>query len=109
MTSTRTGDVLGVYPFEALREALTEATKAIRDADRNVVDDDAFAKLCDREDKVVAHLAAHFPASADEAIFLLCILRDRMVENFTPDLTSAANRDIVRGAIAYLDEIGGAS
>ena len=100
--NTRTGYVIGVYPFEALRTSLAEATKAIRDADRSKVDDDAFAKLCDREDEVVAHLAAHYPASADEAIFLLHILRDRMVENFNPDVISAANRDIVRGMIAYL-------
>lgn len=67
-----------------------------------MVDDDAFAKLCDREDEIVAHLAAHFPGSAEEAIFLLHILRDRMVENFNSDVRSAANRDIVRGMIAYL-------
>lgn len=102
--TTRTGDTLIVYPFEKLREALTEATKAIRDADRTVVDDDAFSKLCDCEDNVVAHLAAHFPASAEEAIFLLHILRDRMVENFNPDVRSAANRDIVRGVTAYLSD-----
>lgn len=104
MTSTRTGDVIGVYPFEALRTSLSEATKAIRVVDRTVVDDDAFAKLCDREDEVVAHLAAHFPGSAEEAVFLLRILRDRMVENFNPDVRSAANRDIVRGVTAYLSD-----
>ncbi len=102
--TTRTGDVLIVFPFEKLREALAEATKAIRDADRTVVDDDAFAKLCNREDNVVAHLAAHYPGSAAEAIFLLHILRDRMVENFNPDVRSAANRDIVRGVTAYLSD-----
>lgn len=106
MTTTRTGDVLIVYPFEKLREALTEATKAIREADRTVVDDDAFSKLCRREDDVVAHLAAHFPALAEEAIFLLHILRDRMVENFNPDVRSAANRDLVRGVTAFLSDTG---
>ena len=106
MTSTRTGDVLIVYPFEKLREDLTEATKAIRDADRSVVDDDAFAKLCDREDKIVGMLAARFPGSAEEAIFLLHILRDRMVEDFKSDVMSAANRDIVRGVAAYLSDAG---
>ncbi len=106
MTGTRTGDVLIVYPFEKLRASLAEATKAVRDADRSVVDDDAFAKLCDREDEVVAHLAAHFPASAEEAIFLLHILRDRMVENFNPDVRSASNRDIVRGVTAFLSDAG---
>lgn len=104
MTSTRTGDVIGVYPFEALRTSLAEATEAIANADRTVVDDDAFAKLCDRQDEVVAHLAAHFPASADEAIFLLHILRDRMVEDFNPGVIAASNRDIVRGTIAYLSD-----
>ena len=33
MSANRTGDVIGVYPFEVLRTSLAEATKAIRDAD----------------------------------------------------------------------------
>ena len=97
MSANRTGDVIRVYPFEKLRTSLAEATKAIRNADRTVVDDDAFAKLCDHQDELVGMLAARFPASGDEAIFLLHILRDRMVEDFTSDVISAANRDIVRG------------
>ena len=104
MTTTRIGDVIRVYPFEKLRTSLAEATKAIRNADRTVVDDDAFAKLCDHQDELVGMLAARFPASGDEAIFLLHILRDRMVEDFTSDVISAANRDIVRGVTAYLSE-----
>ena len=106
MTATRTGDLLSVYPFEKLRAGLLKATKAVMaaEADRTGVDDDAFAKLLENQDKLVARLAAVGPTSAEEAIFLLRILRDRMVEDFNPDQTAAADRDIVRGVTDYLSD-----
>ena len=110
--ATRIGDVLlEAYPFEKLRVNLKEASKEVEKAaaDRSEVDDNAFAELIERQDSVVAQLAARGPASGGEAIFLLRILRDRMDADFDPSVIEAANRDIVRGVTAYLSGLGGAS
>ena len=105
--TTRIGDVLlEAYPFKKLRVNLQEASEEVEKAaaDRSEVDDDAFAELIERQDSVVAHLAARGPASDDEAIFLLRILRDRMDADFDSSVIEAANRDIVRSVTTYLSD-----
>ena len=107
MTATHIGDVLlEAYPFEKLRAHLKKASEEVEKAaaDRSEVDDAAFAGLIERQDSVVAQLAARGPASGDEAIFLLRILRDRMDADFDSSVIEAANRDIVRGVTDYLSD-----
>ena len=104
---TRIGDVLlEAYPFKKLRAHLKKASEEVEKAaaDRSEVDDAAFAGLIERQDSVVAQLAARGPASGDEAIFLLRILRDRMDADFDSSVIEAANRDIVRGVTDYLSD-----
>ena len=99
-TPTHTGDVIGVYSFENLRASLLKATKAVAGAPAD--DDDGFRELCNDQNDIVAELAERTPVSADEAVFLMKILRDQMAQNFVSGPFAAVQRNIVRSVAAYL-------